>query len=154
MNKLKLNNMPKPHKNENESDYMKRCIPQLISEGKPQEQAIAICHSMFENFEAEIPKTSKIGYDYELIKNNVECQLQAYGMVLNKNQVFIFTNTDKNDDIFQIARMCSIPYDNIIFTNNNNKYMDYNQLETYYTTNIDEAKLINEKTKCLAQIIK
>lgn len=141
--------MPKPHKNEPAEDYTKRCIPQLILEGKPQDQAIAICHNMFDLEAGEI-KPSKMGYDFNTIKNRVDLQLQAYGMVLNKNEVFIFTNQSNTPEAFQIARMCGIPLENIIQSNEDNKLMDINNLETYYSSNLDEVKIINEKTKCHA----
>jgi len=41
--------MPSPNKNETKKDFLKRCIPQVIKEGKKQDQAIAICNSLFEN---------------------------------------------------------------------------------------------------------
>lgn len=44
--------MPKPTKNEAKEDFLKRCIPMLIEEGKPQDQAVAICNSMWENKKA------------------------------------------------------------------------------------------------------
>lgn len=40
--------MPNPKAGENKEHYIKRCIPQLMDEGKPQKQAIAICYSMWE----------------------------------------------------------------------------------------------------------
>ena len=39
--------MPTPKKNESEEDFVARCIPILIREGKTQEQAVAQCHSMY-----------------------------------------------------------------------------------------------------------
>jgi hypothetical protein len=39
--------MPNPKKNETEKEFVARCIPFLMKEGKPQKQAIAQCYSMF-----------------------------------------------------------------------------------------------------------
>jgi hypothetical protein len=39
--------VPKPNDGEKEADFVKRCIPVLIEEGKRPDQAVAICHSMF-----------------------------------------------------------------------------------------------------------
>lgn len=39
--------MPTPNKGETKENYIQRCIPYLVKEGKPQDQAIAICHSMW-----------------------------------------------------------------------------------------------------------
>ena len=38
-----------PNAGESESDYMGRCVPVLIDEGKEQDQAVAICISTYEN---------------------------------------------------------------------------------------------------------
>lgn len=40
--------MPSVKKNESKEKYLSRCIPVLIKEGKPQNQAVAICNSMYE----------------------------------------------------------------------------------------------------------
>ena len=39
---------PKPQANESKDDFMKRCIPMLIDEGKDNDQAVAICNSLWE----------------------------------------------------------------------------------------------------------
>ena len=39
--------MPKPEKNETEKDFLKRCIPELINEGREQKQSVAICYSIY-----------------------------------------------------------------------------------------------------------
>lgn len=41
--------MPKPKPNEKKKDFMNRCIPELVREGKKQNQAIAQCSSVYEN---------------------------------------------------------------------------------------------------------
>lgn len=38
-----------PNAGESESDYMGRCVPYMIGEGKEQDQAVAICISTYEN---------------------------------------------------------------------------------------------------------
>ena len=40
--------MPTPKKDEKKSDYMQRCVPMLINEGKKPDQAVAICSSMYD----------------------------------------------------------------------------------------------------------
>jgi len=41
--------MPTPRKGERRSDFIKRCIPQVIDDGtaKDGSQATAVCHSIF-----------------------------------------------------------------------------------------------------------
>lgn len=41
--------MPRPTSDENREHFMKRCIPMLISEGRKQDQAAAVCSSLWEN---------------------------------------------------------------------------------------------------------
>ena len=41
--------MPKPKKGESQKEYIGRCIPILIEEGRKQDQAVAICYSMWRN---------------------------------------------------------------------------------------------------------
>ena len=42
-----------PSAGESEDEFLNRCIPVLIDEGKDQEQAVAICYSMYEGKFAE-----------------------------------------------------------------------------------------------------
>lgn len=42
-------NMVKPHDGESESEYMKRCVPVYINEGKEQDQAVAICLNEYQS---------------------------------------------------------------------------------------------------------
>lgn len=45
--------MPKPHKGEKKKDFISRCIPMLIDEGKEKDQAAAICYSFWERKDEE-----------------------------------------------------------------------------------------------------
>lgn len=46
--------MPEPKTDESRKDYMERCVPKLIKEGKSADQAVAICSSMYGDSSAEI----------------------------------------------------------------------------------------------------
>lgn len=39
--------MPTPNKDESKEDFIKRCVPILISEGKDNKQAVAVCYSLY-----------------------------------------------------------------------------------------------------------
>ena len=41
--------MPTPHKGEKRKEFMERCVPEVIAEGKNAAQAVAQCSSMFAN---------------------------------------------------------------------------------------------------------
>lgn len=65
--------MPKPNPGETEKDFVKRCIPELIHEGKPQKQAIAICYSIYrkEGTEEKSPKPSFSKKKFPLSKEHL-----------------------------------------------------------------------------------
>jgi len=48
--------MPTPQSGQSEEDFMRICVPQLISEGKDRDQAIAVCLSKWRNRKDEEPK--------------------------------------------------------------------------------------------------
>jgi len=41
--------MPNPKKFKNKKSFLDSCIPQVVDEGKDQDQAVAICNSMWDN---------------------------------------------------------------------------------------------------------
>jgi len=53
--------MPKPEKGESEKLFIKRCIPELIHEGRKVKQASAICFAIYrkEGTEVKSPKPEK-----------------------------------------------------------------------------------------------
>ena len=60
--------MPTPAPYERRDKFLERCIPMLIDEGKPPDQAVAICNSMFEDkqkmkMEISPESAAKIFYD-------------------------------------------------------------------------------------------
>lgn len=59
--------MPKPEVGETEKDYLKRCIPELIHEGRERNVAAAICYSYYrrEGTEEKSPKPEKKKVSWE-----------------------------------------------------------------------------------------
>lgn len=52
-----------PNANESQSDFMSRCVPHYINDGKDQDQAVAMCISMYDKaqgFEAQIDSVISI----------------------------------------------------------------------------------------------
>ncbi len=41
--------MPTPNSGESKDDFMARCVPMLIDEGREPRQAVAICSSMYDH---------------------------------------------------------------------------------------------------------
>lgn len=58
--------MPHPEIRETEKDFLHRCIPELIHEGRPRSQSIAVCFSIYrrEGTEAKSPKPEKKKTNY------------------------------------------------------------------------------------------
>lgn len=54
----------KPSAGEEKSDFISRCIPVLKSEGKPDDQAAAICYSMWD----QKFSVGRVGFDWEVLK--------------------------------------------------------------------------------------
>jgi hypothetical protein len=50
---FKEENFVEPNAGESEDEFVSRCVPILIGEGKEQEQAVAICYSMYENMSVD-----------------------------------------------------------------------------------------------------
>lgn len=62
----------KPKEGESESEFIPRCVRYMVGEGKDQEQAVAICYSMYENKFAEQSYS-----DYpESVSNNAKAALK------------------------------------------------------------------------------
>lgn len=45
--------MPKPLKNEKKSEYIGRCVKQVMKEGKTQKQALGQCYGMWEQYKSK-----------------------------------------------------------------------------------------------------
>lgn len=67
--------MPKPKPNESQDDYVTRCIPVVLGDGiaKDQEQAVAICNSMWEESKKEMtPHNRLLGLVRDRTKKQTE----------------------------------------------------------------------------------
>lgn len=51
--------MPKPKKGEKKQDYVSRCIPEVIGEGKPPKEAAGKCYGMFDYYSKSSNKNRK-----------------------------------------------------------------------------------------------
>jgi len=58
--------MPTPEPRETKEEFIERCIPIVIEEGKTPEEATAICHSYWESKEA----MRKVAEIKKLIQDN------------------------------------------------------------------------------------
>lgn len=52
--------IPKPNKNENQNDFLKRCTPELYPEYNDQRQAVAICIDAYEKAHVNASMVEKV----------------------------------------------------------------------------------------------
>jgi hypothetical protein len=59
--------MPQPESGETERDFLKRCIPQMVHEGRQQNQSVAACFSIYRKSGTgtKSPKPERKAYGYE-----------------------------------------------------------------------------------------
>lgn len=75
----------KPIAGESESDFMSRCMPVVLGEGKPEDQAAAICYSMYEQgFSIDTgslpPYTHQVDDEDKLVKKeNFNEEMDIFG---------------------------------------------------------------------------
>src|SRR6516225_2358721 len=74
----------KPHKGESQSDFMKRCVPEMIGTGsdkRPQEQAVAICYDIWRNKDKQLEPDDGENYEdfmdrcMDEVNNEDACQV-------------------------------------------------------------------------------
>ena len=75
--------MPKPKTGEDEQTFISRCIPVLIKEGKDQDQAAAICYSIYREDKSMNKKIKKALKDLQGIIKNMERE-EIHKTVINE----------------------------------------------------------------------
>jgi hypothetical protein len=60
--------MPNPKANESEQDFVARCVPVVMKEGKTQEQALGACYGIFRSAKK---KTASIDRAIAVVKKNI-----------------------------------------------------------------------------------
>ena len=88
---------PTPTAGESRDHFMSRCIPVVMEEGKPRDQAVAICSSLFEN---------KKGVCMELLHKIFEAEVKSFDDQNLTIEHFISTETeDRSKDIMRADGM-------------------------------------------------
>lgn len=64
--------MPTPNKNESQKHFISRCVPILVDEGKGQDQAVAICYSLWKNRNKKSKGESLLEDTAEEMKKNAK----------------------------------------------------------------------------------
>lgn len=80
-----------PESGESQSDYMSRCVPFQMDEGKEQDQAVAICISTYENFEFDPSGLNPYVQQTEKKKEDLIPESVNFESILEKASVLGFT---------------------------------------------------------------
>lgn len=83
--------MPDRKPGESKQEYMERCVPMLIKEGKSPDQAVAICASMAKSAEANLLEFTK--------KVNIELT----AMVVEDGLMVLVEGEEETPDTYRMA---------------------------------------------------
>jgi hypothetical protein len=148
--------MPDPKQYKSKEDFMKVCILQLVNEGKPQDQAVVACSSMWDSQGAQIsePKKPKSKLEllsefkkqlekngYSLEDEKLESLLQHIGLTGNLPQLDRFSNSVKLDKSAPVQIIQVFPKKKCYFEKYD-KYVDFNdELFDQMILNFNNPKL-------------
>jgi hypothetical protein len=104
-----------PSKGEHKDEFLGRCIPFVIKEGKDSDQAVAICNSMWEeHFAAE-----KISFDYDGVLSTARGKDLAKQEIEKGKTVYIISARQDTSGMEEVAKELSIPADRVYATGSN-----------------------------------
>jgi len=104
-----------PNAGENKNDFLGRCISYVINEGKDNEQAIAICNSMWESHFA----ADKISIDYDDTLSTSRGKELAKKLIDEGNTLYIISARDSKDGMLKVASDLGIPESRVYATGSN-----------------------------------
>jgi hypothetical protein len=109
------NQFIEPSKNENESDFISRCVKYVIDEGKESEQAVAICNSIWEQHFAGV----KISIDYDETLSTDKGKELAKRLIAEGDVVYIISARNDVDGMLGVADSLGIPHSRVYATGSN-----------------------------------
>ena len=102
-----------PNAGESKDDFMGRCIPVVVKEGKDTDQATAICYSYFEGANA------KVSFDYDDTLSTDRGKKLAQKEIDNGNVVYIISARDSKEGMLKVADELGIPELRVYATGSN-----------------------------------
>jgi len=128
-----------PNPNESEDEFISRCVSVLINEGKDNEQAVAICYSLWEQKQS----FAKISYDWDGVGSTAEGKKAILDSIANGDEVFIISARDSKENI-----NIDIPSDHIFATGSNQAKIEKIKelgIAKHYDNNPDVVKALGSK---------
>lgn len=107
--------MPQPKPNEHETDFLPRCIGELIGEGKDSSQAAAICHSKWDEH-TKMADQGGTSFDYDgVISTDKGKELASK----TKGTIYIISARRLKNDMLNVAYKLGIPSSRVYATGSN-----------------------------------
>ena len=128
-----------PNPNETEDEFISRCVSVLINEGKDNEQAVAICYSMWE----EKQSFAKVSYDWDGVGSTDEGKKAILDSIANGDEVYIISARSSKENI-----NIDIPSDHIFATGSNKAKIEKIKelgIVRHYDNNPDVVKELGSK---------
>jgi hypothetical protein len=128
-----------PSKGEHETEFMPRCIKYVVDEGKDQQQAIAICNSIWEqHFAGE-----KVSLDYDDTLSTSRGKELAKKLIAEGKVVYIISARQDVQNMLGTAKELGIPESRVYATGSNKaKVEKIKELDIakHYDNNSDVVK--------------
>ena len=128
-----------PNPNESEDEFISRCVSVLINEGKDNEQAVAICYSMWEDKQT----FAKVSYDWDGVGSTAEGKKAILDSIANGDEVYIISARSSKENI-----NIDIPSDHIFATGSNKAKIEKIKelgIVRHYDNNPDVVKELGSK---------
>ena len=135
-----------PSKGEHETEFIPRCISYVVGEGKDQEQATAICYSIWEQHFA-----SGISFDYDETISTDRGKELAKKKIAEGNVVYIISARQDKEGMLSTADELGIPHSRVYATGSNKAKIEKIKelgIQKHYDNNADviaELGSIGEK---------
>lgn len=125
-----------PSKGERKDKFLPRCISYVINEGKPSEQAVAICNSIWEEHFAG----QKVSFDYDDTLSTVRGKELAKRQISNNNTVYIISARQDKEGMLLVAKELGIPESRVYAMGSNKAKVEKIKelgIDTHYDNNAD-----------------
>jgi hypothetical protein len=128
-----------PSKGEHKEEFLPRCISYVINEGKPSEQAVAICNSIWEEHFAE----EKISIDYDDTLSTSRGKDLAKKLIGEGKIVYIISARSELTGMLQTAKDLGIAESRVYATGSNKAKVEKIKelgITKHYDNNTDVVK--------------
>jgi hypothetical protein len=128
-----------PSKGEHKDAFLPRCISYVVNEGKDNEQAVAICNSMWEQHFAG----DKVSFDYDDTLSTSRGKELAKKQIADGNTVYIISARQDKEGMLSTAKELGIPESRVYATGSNKAKVEKIKglgITKHYDNNADVIK--------------